>query len=211
MQPCSLGQIEQHVLEQLNIPIEIRNVSGVLSIRGEVESAQTRRAVTRLVARLAPGWRVRNEAKIREDALDSAVRGLEVLPFDEPSATLPSDEDEEAEGGFFAPTDPVVGVDEHGRIEVLGGFTPTSMSAVDVEPSVEDAVPGDEALADAIRRELREDAATTDLRVRVVVRRGVAHIRGTVSTLEDAECAESVAARVPGVVDVAEELEVSGL
>lgn len=53
--------------------------------------------------------------------------------------------------------------------------------------------------------ELREDAATTDLRVDVLVWDGVVRLRGTVPTLEDADNAEAVAARVPGV---REELEV---
>ena len=71
--------------------------------------------------------------------------------------------------------------------------------------------PGDEAIADAIRRELREDALTTDLTIRVTVRDGVAHLRGSVPSLDDAESAEEVAGRVPGVREVIEELDVAGL
>jgi osmotically-inducible protein OsmY len=58
---------------------------------------------------------------------------------------------------------------------------------------------------------LAEDSATADLNVLVFVRRGVVHLRGQVSDLDDADNAESVAARVPGVVEVVEELEVAGL
>ena len=74
-----------------------------------------------------------------------------------------------------------------------------------------DRRPVDEALADAIRRELAEDSATTDLNIVVAVRNGVAHLRGQVADLDDADNAEAVAARVPGVRDVVEELEVAGL
>src|SRR5919204_2063333 len=55
--------------------------------------------------------------------------------------------------------------------------------------------PGDEALADAVRRELAEDSATTDLNIVVAVRNGVAHLRGRVSDLDDADNPESVAGR----------------
>jgi osmotically-inducible protein OsmY len=100
----------------------------------------------------------------------------------------------------------VLTTDAHGRVQVLGGFGATSMDSVEVEPSASDAHPGDEALADTVRRELREDALTTDLVVDVAVVRGVACLRGTVPGLDDAENAEAVAARVPGVREVVEGL-----
>ena len=112
---------------------------------------------------------------------------------------------------YIPPTDPVVTSDERGELEVLGGFETTSMDDATVAPSALDNRPGDEALADAIRRELREDASTTDLRINVLVRQGVAHLRGAVAGMEDAENAEDVASRVPGVVDVVDELEVAEL
>ena len=82
--------------------------------------------------------------------------------------------------------------------------------SVGVEPS-SDHRPGDEALADAVRRELAEDAATADLVIFVAVRNGVAHLRGQVADLDDADNAESVAARVPGIREVVEELDVSSV
>jgi len=118
-------------------------------------------------------------------------------------------EDPGAEGeAYVPPTDPVVSSEGPGEVAVLGGFTPTSMSETRVEPSAMDNQLGDEAIADAIRRELHEDAATSDLAIDVEVRLGVARLRGAVSGLEDAENAEEVASRVPGVREVVEELEV---
>ncbi|MGZ3677725.1 MAG: BON domain-containing protein [Ktedonobacterales bacterium] len=123
-----------------------------------------------------------------------------------------ADDSVEPDPTYFAPTDPVIDStgDEQGNVEVLGGFEPTSMDDESVAPSAEDNRPGDEALADAVRRELREDASTTDLQIHVHVVNGVAHLRGTVPTLEDAENAEAVASEVPGVLDVDEELDVQG-
>src|SRR5207248_2389579 len=128
-----------------------------------------------------------------------------------PSSWGPEDAVAEGDNPYVPPTDPVVTTNRHGEAEVLGGTGPDSMDSLEVDPSAEDSVPGDEALADAIRRELREDASTTDLQVRVLVRQGVAHLRGIVPSLDDADNAEAVAARVPGVRDVVEEIEIGNL
>ncbi|GAC1329644.1 MAG: hypothetical protein NVSMB2_28610 [Chloroflexota bacterium] len=70
---------------------------------------------------------------------------------------------------------------------------------------------GDEALADAVRRELHQDASTTELRILVAVRNGVVHLRGQVPDLDDADNVEAVASRVPGIREVVEELEVANI
>jgi osmotically-inducible protein OsmY len=118
---------------------------------------------------------------------------------------------EEGDDVYVPPSDPVVTTNAHGQTEVLGGFSSDSMEDLHVDRSASDGRLGDEAIADAIRRELREDAATTELDVRVMERNGVAHLRGAVPGLDDAEAAEEVASRVPGVVEVVEELEVATL
>lgn len=116
----------------------------------------------------------------------------------------------EPEPAYFPPTDPVLTIGDHGILEVAGGFEASSLEDTAADRSAEDNQPGDEALADAIRRELREDASTTDLPVDVVVERGVAVLRGIVSDVEDAENAEEVASRVPGVLEVIDEMNVAG-
>lgn len=116
--------------------------------------------------------------------------------------------DQEPDPVFFPPTDPVVRGDPEGQLAVDGGFDATSMSSDDVDPSVEDNRPGDSALADAIARELREDATTTALQIDVTVAGGVARLVGHVPDLEDAENAEEVAGRVPGVREVIDDLDV---
>lgn len=111
----------------------------------------------------------------------------------------------EGEAVYTPPTDPV-GTDT----EVIGGFSASSTDSVEVARSSDGTI-GDEAIADAIRRELREDAATTGLEVEVEVARGIARLRGEVRDIVDVESAEEVAARVPGVVEVAEEFTVAGM
>jgi osmotically-inducible protein OsmY len=158
------------------------------------------------------------------DSLDDILAsGGEIEPdftnrpgFSDPLAAAgpSSSEDEDpAESGdvYTPPIDPVVTTDAHGAARVLGGFEIDSSSEIEVDSSAEDRHPGDEALADAIRRELAEDAATADLNIFVAVRNGIAHLRGEVPDLDDADNAESVAARVPGVQDVVEELDVTNV
>lgn len=157
--------------------------------------------------------------EIPESAADFQQEGLELEPGlnNVPLETNESnvvdesvaDDDQPAEPdeAYFPPTDPVVTADAQGTIDVLGGFAASSSDDIHVKRSAEDDRPGDEALADAIRRELREDALTTDLSIDVEVREGVAHLRGTVPDLTDAENAEEVANRVPGIREVIDELE----
>ncbi len=130
----------------------------------------------------------------------------------EASGANSSAAEDPASGGdavYTPPTDPVVKTDAHGRAEILGGFG--SEDDLPVERSASDGRLGDEALADAVRRRLAEDAATTDLTIVVAVRNGVAHLRGQVTDLDDADNAENVAASVPGIREVVEELEVASI
>ena len=110
---------------------------------------------------------------------------------------------------YVPPTDPVIAADARGNVEVLGGFSETSTDGLSPVPSASDGRLGDEAIEDAVRAALRRDAATTSLEIEVLVRDGVAHLRGRVSDLDDADNAEDVASRVPGVREVKEELEVT--
>lgn len=111
---------------------------------------------------------------------------------------------------YFPPTDPVVRpTSGPEQLAVVGGFEATSMD--DLAEDVDVDGRNDDDLRQTIHRELREDALTTDLEVRVAVRDGVVTLRGEVPSLEDAENAEAVAARVIGVQEVREELSVAGL
>src|ERR687895_781701 len=72
-------------------------------------------------------------------------------------------------GTALAPWSPArMPTDMHGNPRVLGGFSSSSMESIEVERS-SDGTLGDEAIAEAILRELREDAATTGLQIEVEV------------------------------------------
>lgn len=116
---------------------------------------------------------------------------------------------------YVPPTDPVVrpSIDEQ-TIAVVGGF---GMAADEEFPdllattALGDAPPGDDDLRQQVIEALRSDAATTDLVIQVTVREATVYLRGEVQTLDDAELAEEVAGRVPGIREVIEELEVAAL
>ena len=148
------------------------------------------------------------EVELNPDFTDQA---LARDPFAVSGPTDGVDDGEENDDGdrvYVPPTDPVLSTDQHGGAVILGGFGLSATDEVGTDLLVDDHGYGDEAIADAVRRELREDAATTDLQVRVVVRDGVVHLHGGVPNLEDADAAEEVAARVAGVREVREELVV---
>jgi BON domain len=151
---------------------------------GELDEADTREVAQREGVDLA-------DVQRRLGTSDSEIAAEEAIPY-------------------YPPTDPVVepsGARE--ELEIVGGYGSTSFDRG--EEGGPDVTYGDEEITSMVRRELREDAATTDFDIEVETRSGVVFLRGTVETLDDAENVEAVAARVPGVVDVREELEVISL
>lgn len=232
-------RLEQQLAEA-GLQVTVERSDGSLILSGVVASEESRQAAADIVSQTAPNERIDNQIDIESilptdiddfagdeptaEMADSASDlGGELEPdfTDDEGITDPveasgaesSGEDDPAESGdvYTPPIDPVITSDAHGVARVLGGFESDSYEDDEVEPSSSDGSPGDEALADAIRRELAEDSATTELEIFVAVRNGVAHLRGRVADLDDADNAEAVAARVPGVRDVVEELEVEGV
>jgi BON domain len=113
------------------------------------------------------------EAERRGGEVDADFTDQELLT-DPIAAAGPSGsaDDPVADGDevYVPPIDPVVRANDQGELEVLGGFSSDSMDEVGVAPSASDAYLGDEAIRDAITRELREDALTTSLEgIRVLV------------------------------------------
>jgi len=214
---------------------------GALRLTGRVDSDGERQAAEDLARMIAPDRTLINDIEIEDvwpfaagdvtpeelsgfSDVDSATAPSEIDPdfTDTPITSDPiaapgassSNLDDPVDDGdvvYFAPTDPVIQVNEHGDPQVLGGFTPTSMDSIQVDRSSMDNLPGDEAITSAILRELRENASTTDLNIHVTVREGIVTLNGSVPDLVDAENVEEVARSVPGVVDVSESLEVTEL
>jgi osmotically-inducible protein OsmY len=237
---ASLTARLEEQLAEAGLQVTVESSEGSLVLSGVVDTEEARQAASDIVAQTAPTARIDNQidvetvlptdmddfaggepsAEMAESSGDIRAGGGEIDPdfTDQPELRDPlaaagpgSSEDDEVESGdevYTPPIDPVVSTDAHGRAHVLGGFGSDEDVAVE---SSSDGQPGDEALADAVRRELAEDSATADLSIFVAVRNGIAHLRGQVPDLDDADNAEEVAARVPGIREVVEELDVANV
>ena len=158
-----------------------------------------------------------------EEALSDDVPDFDP-DFQQPQATADYLAVVDEGGVWFPPTDPVVEPSTGDQeISVVGGFQDSSMEDTDEEESeaYAESVPlgdgeralerDDDEILDDVRRELHEDAETIDLKLDVQVINGIVFLRGRVPTLDDAESAEAVAARVPGIVEVRDLTEVEDL
>ena len=234
--PRSLAYRIEHQIEsqaELHVVVELADDGFVLT--GLVDSEEARQAALDIARSMAGGRRVDDNLEVAV----RPVGVMDTYTDAPPVAELPDGRELEIEPDFvseqqepvereltdiaissddlgfdeefaqFPPTDPVVRPDDEMNAEVLGGFSPTSRSAMGVAPSALDNQPGDEALADAIRRELREDAATSEFVIHVEVREGVAYLRGRVPHFEDISNIEAVAGDVPGVREVVDQLDVA--
>jgi osmotically-inducible protein OsmY len=220
----------ERALEDADLHLAVQEGRDRITISGVVDTDEARAAALEIAAGLAGGKAIDADIEVsltlpREDAdvpippagnlADTIVEvedaNSELAPDlmgMSPGSTDERSVIEDGEEPYSPPTDPVVTTDARGNLEVLGGWTGTSTDDAEVAPSATGRAPGDEALADAVRRELREDAATTALELQVAVREGRVRLRGRVADMDDAENAEAVAARVPGVLEVIDELDV---
>src|SRR5262249_34561230 len=105
---------------------------------------------------------------------------------------------------WVAPTDPPILPGGRDNAEVAGSLGGLDDDDDDV---LQHALTDDE-ISMRGRRLLRSDAATSMLRIAVSTEDGVVTLHGVVQTLEDTDNAAEVASRVPGVVEVIDELEV---
>lgn len=234
------SNIERQIENQAGIHVAVEEDRGQVVLTGMVGSDELRAAALEIAAEMAGSRPVIDNLMVPEampaDVMDmelsemetSALEGatpdlredgaLEPGDFTDeggitdawsasgPTSAIEYDLVSEGDEVFTPPTDPV-----GNNTEVIGGLQLSSMDDVSVEASALDGTFGDEAIADAVRRELREDAATTDFRLDVSVREGVVRLRGGVPLIEDTDNAAEVASRVPGVVEVVDELEIRGL
>lgn len=211
-------------LEAAGIYVAVEQRAGALVLSGEVETAEMHEAALDLAQAVAEPRRMEIEdalevLEIQPDVVSDAHAegaGSDVFPGDSETisdvGTVDAGQAMDEAVPYFPPTDPVIGEQlfEQDEVEVIGGFQTTSLQGDDDEDARR-SVRGDEQISDDVRRELREDATTTDLVIRVETRNGVVVLLGEVQTLEDAENAEAVAGGVPGVVEVREELTILGL
>jgi osmotically-inducible protein OsmY len=233
------AKIEQRLAHDAGVDVIVEEDGDTLVLTGFVDSDRLKQAALEIASDLAGGKRLDDNIEVvdaipeelgsghlsevavgmftgatpdlREDAALSPGDFTDQRTLVDPlGAAGPSSSEDDAvsEGDYVyvPPIDPV-GTNR----EVLGGFQTDALEHIEVERSELDGRLGDEPLADAIRQQLRLDASTTDLQIEVEVENRVARLRGRVQYMDDAENAEAVAASVPGIIEVQEELEVEGM
>lgn len=136
------------------------------------------------------------------DEEDMAALGLEDRDENASSSDDPMVSADDAET-YMAPTDPPIVPRGKDGASVAQGFAATSDGEEDRA-----GASSDEETTRRVAHLLRTDAATSDLALHVTTRKGVVHLSGLVKTMEDSDLAEEVAGRVPGVVDVVDEMVV---
>ena len=233
--------LEHELAQQAGVYAAVEETATEVVLSGLINSEEQRQAAIDIVSALAPLKRIVDNLEVGDimpeafgstpvsngpaggfdgdtseadesESLEAGDFSDQVIRHDTMGAAGPSgftDDEDISEGDdvYVPPTDPVLTPDG----QILGGFEFSSDESASVETSTTGDRLSDGSIAEAIRRELREDAATTYLEIHVSVEDGVAELRGTVTSLDDAENAEAVALRVPGVIDVKENLEVSNL
>jgi osmotically-inducible protein OsmY len=238
---AALAEELEQTLKSAGLYISVSADNRELTLTGEVDSGDNHRAALDLAQPIADrlGLRIADNISVMEMVPDEAwemresEQALGEDHIQDPETRSEAEElgldpdftgdigttDSEVAAAeaipYFPPTDPVVEPSSDvEQLNVIGGFQATSMDPENdegqgVAPPADQF--DDDELAENILRELRQDAMTTELLVRVTVKRGVATLTGEVPSLDDAEQAEAVAARVPGVQNVREELRVIGL
>jgi BON domain len=197
-----VGTRKPQLLRQINTHIFALDATDTITLVGTVVSEAERERTACYISTLEPGKRLVNNLDI-DPGLQTEF-GLAVTEIDGTELS-----DDETAIPYFPPTDPVIAMAD-GEIEILGGFSPTSMDEQTVAVSVDGQV-GDAALADAVRLGLREDAATTDLPITVHVRGSIVYLHGRVPDLLDSDNAVEVASRVCGVDEVIDLLSIAAL
>ena len=233
------GTIERRILRAVGAYVAVEEDHGTIVLSGLIGSERERGAILDVVASVAPESPIEDNLELSQ-VLPERIGEMELASGDAGSfvgSTAGLEDSGGLEPGDFTDqavlSDPLgasgagptgidadvssdgdevymAAIDPVGTSrELIGGFEASSMDSLEVDASVLSGV-GDEAIVAAILRELKEDSATAGLAVRVSSRAGVVRLRGTVPTLDDADNAAEVAARVPGVIEVRDDLQVQG-
>ena len=233
-------ELIDRTLRSAGIYLSVEARDGAIILSGEAVEAGDRQAALDIAIAVAEprGLAVEDAIEVMDEEVESSFEdsgGDEVVALDQDRSdesltfgargSLEVDPDftgdvgttdsqlaaEEAEP-YFPPVDPVVRPSDGPEgLEVVGGFAESAYDQAEAESASGVFPDPDDDLAQAVRRELKEDSATADLapQIRVTVRGRIVTLRGSVETIEDAEEVEAVAGRVSGVAEVREELDVA--
>ena len=144
------ARIQREIAQQAGLNVLVDQDDGLLTLTGIVDSVEATQAAEDVARLAAPSFRIQNDLEVETDLpvdvgdfqggesiaevaevaaeLDIGAGELEPDFTDLPLETVPSEADSGAEP-MFAATDPVITVDEHGLVHILGGFSSDSMAS----------------------------------------------------------------------------------
>ncbi len=202
-------QIRADIIEHLRsagLTLTVTVEDARLRLEGIVTSEEERQAALDLAAWVPGIEETVDDMELRELDIDSPdVLFQSISTIEEPEGVTDDPMIAASEGlAYFPPTDPPVRMsDDSDDLEVASGFMATALDDDEAEDDEAVAGPvGSEELIERVRRNLREDAGTSQLDLYVSALYGTVVLTGFVSDNLDSELAVAVAAETPGVEEV---------
>lgn len=224
------------VFVSLRVRVDVRG--GVVRLRGVAPSRNIIREAVKLAAAVEGVERVENELFVPDDyqvassvqqdvpqpTVDASLETLQEDGFLPPEDTPGLQEEvgssdwetviEDFDEPYTPAVDPVVEPTGDGieNLQVVGGFATTALDNADDQAFHEPNVPhSDDEVQEDVQLALARDAATNGLDVYVEVDRGIAHLTGKVTSMDEVDIVEEVVRRVPQVLDVENDLLIEGV
>ncbi len=209
--------VELALSSVLSVALNVRVNEGTVILEGAVENDADAMMAESLARQVEGVTQVINNLVVEPPEISletlgerqSEIAGVEndTEAVEDGEPYFPAVEDGEP---YFPPTDPVVWPSSRSEegLEVRGGFAPDSLEEAFMPHTHETLRHGDDEITDEVSRALSLAAITADREIEVETVDGVVYLRGRVGSLDEAEEAEAIAATVPGVVEVNEELDI---
>lgn len=200
----------QDRLRSAGLPLFVDVQDGVVRLQGTVVSEAERQAACDLSA-LTPGVQsVEDDLELTEYEIDiDSLDSLFPTEYDEDDGVTDDPMLAASEGlTYFPPTDPPTRPSDNAAgYEIASGFSSTALD--DNLEEDDEEMPGDEELVERVLRDLRQDSATSHLKLFASAYRGVVVLTGVVHDPGEAEAAVEVASQTIGVQDVVDRIVVT--
>ncbi|MEZ4522665.1 MAG: BON domain-containing protein [Thermomicrobiales bacterium] len=175
-------------------------------MKGVVTSEEEREAALDLASWVQGVDEITDDMELREFDIDSPNALFQSISSIEEEEGVTDDPMIAASEGlaYFPPTDPPVRMsDDSDDLEVASGFMSTALDDDEAEEDdVEMEVVGSEELVERVRRNLQQDARTSQLNLYVSALYGTVVLSGYVQDNLDSEMAIAVTSETPGVDEI---------
>ena len=207
MRQRSDTQIQSDIVEHLRsagLTLTVSVERGELRLEGIVTSEEERQAALDLAAWVPGIDQIIDDMELRELDIESPdVLFQSISTIEEPEGVTDDPMLAASEGlAYFPPTDPPTRMShDSDELEIASGFMSTALDDDELEGDLDEVV-GNEELVERIRRNLREDARTSELDLYVSALYGTVVLTGFVHDNLDSDSAVAVAEETPGVEEV---------